>query len=312
MKQNIINQLRDINTTDSANLIKLEQIIFNNNNIKKTFEQIKDFLMQYYSLDGFNLHINEKDEKEYFLTCEKNIYSALSLKKAYTINNNIEIVFEMFVKEQITQENSKTLLNSLSTLSLLLTNTIYTIYLKEKITALKHIDQTTGLYNRQYLVLQLEKMLPLAQREKHSIGFLCIGINRFKAVIEEFNYDIGQKVLNDLAELLLANLRNSDIVIRLDADEFLVVLPNVISNNNVNEIAKKLIKEFSDLEFIVDENNTVLKKTISIGTSLFPEDSMNIEDIFRHSDISLDEARNSGRSEVLAYSKELDSKIDLF
>jgi len=188
---------------------------------------------------------------------------------------------------------------------------VYTIYLNDTIKKLKLIDYTTGLYNRKYLVQHLEKMLPLAHREKHVIGFLSIGIDRFKAVIEEFSYDVGEDVLIKLAHMLVKEVRTSDIVIHLEADEFLIVLPNVENANNAEFIAKKLVNKFSKLEFLPGQE-AVLKKTICAGVTLYPNDSATIEDILKNSNISLLEARNAGRSKVFKYSKDLSSSVELF
>lgn len=229
----------------------------------------------------------------------------------YTLNNDVDISFNFFYNNEISTKNIEITTEILKNLTLLLSNMVYTIYLNDTIKKLKLIDYTTGLYNRKYLVQHLEKMLPLAEREKHVIGFLSIGIDRFKAIIEEFSYDVGEDVLIKLAHMLVKEVRNSDIVIHLEADEFLIVLPNVENANNAELIAKKLVDKFSKLEFLPNQD-AILKKTICAGVTLYPNDSATIEDILKNSDISLLEARNAGRSQVFKYSKDSSTSIELF
>ena len=109
----------------------------------------------------------------------------------------------------------------------------------------------------------------------------------------------------------MKEVRTSDIVIHLEADEFLIVLPNVDNINNAGLIAQKLVDKFSKLEFLIDKD-AILKKTICAGVTLYPNDSATIEDILKNSDLSLLEARNTGRSKVFLYSKESSSSLELF
>lgn len=153
----------------------------------------------------------------------------------------------------------------------------------------------------------------LYQKEKIKNRFLKIGVDKFKAVIDEFDYNVGDKVLIALADLLKQTVRKSDIVVRIDADEFLVVLQNVGSENNCIMIAKKLIENFSKKEVLVNEQTKqTLLKTICIGISLFPDNAETIEGLLNTSDNALYEAKNKGRSEFFVYKDSQMHTIDLF
>lgn len=94
-------------------------------------------------------------------------------------------------------------------------------------------------------------------------------------------------------------MRESDIVIKISNDEFLVILLNVISDTNAVMIAEKLISNFSKESVIVNESNKqTLMKTICGGISIFPDNATTIEEIIKKSDIALYEARNRGRGKV--------------
>ncbi len=101
---------------------------------------------------------------------------------------------------------------------------ISSVSYQELVKELTFKDPLTNVYNRKFLVEHLNKLLPLAKRENRNISFLMVGIDHFKAVIDEFDYDIGDKVLVNLATILQNNVRESDLVVRLEADEFLVAL----------------------------------------------------------------------------------------
>jgi len=175
------------------------------------------------------------------------------------------------------------------------------------------IDSVTNVHNRKFLIRHINKIISLSKNDEKDIAFLMIGIDRFKAVIEEFDYDIGDKVLIELAKVIHSNIKDFDIVARLTGDEFVVALVNPGPVSNIEKTVKKIIEDFAKIEILVNqETNQVLKKTICIGISLFPHDGDDITEVSKNADMFLSEARNKGRSQYAFYTKEEESSIDLF
>ncbi len=175
------------------------------------------------------------------------------------------------------------------------------------------IDSVTNVHNRKYLIKHINKIISLSQNDEKDIAFLMIGIDRFKAVIEEFDYDIGDKVLIELAKVIHSHIKDFDIVARLTGDEFLVALVNPNSISLVENTAKKIIEDFAKVEVTVNqETGQTLRKTVCIGISLFPYDGTDITQVLKNADIFLNEAKNKGRSQYAFYKKEEESSIDLF
>jgi len=175
------------------------------------------------------------------------------------------------------------------------------------------VDSVTNVYNRKYFIQRIKKITSLSHNKDESIAFLMIGIDHFKAVIDEFNYDIGDKVLIELAKVIYKNISKKDIVARLIGDEFLVALINLDDSVSYDNIAQKIIDDFSEVEVIVDEETQqVLKKTVCIGISSYPQDSNNISEVLKYSDAVLYEAKNKGRGQMAIYVEEDNSSIDLF
>lgn len=314
MYQKIFNEIKELNDENLNNLEKVNLEIEACSNLNETYSILKDFFYTKYRVSELEIYIHDNMRENYVISLKSKDRnnSVTMIKNSFNINQSSKIEFYFYFNNK-KLENENELSKTLETLTYFLSKEIYTIYLSENITQLKLIDNVTGLYNRKYLSQHLEKMLPLAQRENKMFAFLHIGIDHFKAVIEEFTYEIGDELLNSLSKLLIKNVRNSDIVIKLESDEFLLVLPNINNENNALMIANKLIEEFAEFAHIINKTkNIILKKSICVGVSLFPADSKNIEEIFRHSDIALSEARNLGRSQALKFSKEISSSVDLF
>jgi diguanylate cyclase (GGDEF)-like protein len=175
------------------------------------------------------------------------------------------------------------------------------------------IDSVTNVHNRKYLIKHIHKIIALSNNKEESITFLMIGIDRFKAVVEEFDYDIGDKVLIELAKVIHSQIKDFDIVARLTGDEFLVALVNLPNYDFAQIVAQKIIDQFADIRIVVNEQTgQVLQKTICVGISTYPQDSTDINQVLKNADNFLYEAKNKGRSKIAVYRKEDESTIDLF
>ncbi len=179
------------------------------------------------------------------------------------------------------------------------------------------IDSVTNVYNRKYLIEHINKMITLSgskdSMQHQDIAFLMVGVDRFKAVVDEFDYDIGDKVLVELAKVIHAEIKDFDIVARLTGDEFLIALTNQQSVDSAQEIAHKIIDKFAQIEVIVNESTyQILKKTICIGISYYPDDSTDINQVLKNADNFLNEAKNKGRGKIAIFKEEEESSIDLF
>ncbi|MEA3554513.1 MAG: GGDEF domain-containing protein [Campylobacterota bacterium] len=175
------------------------------------------------------------------------------------------------------------------------------------------IDSVTHVYSRKYLTEHIRKLTALSNKKEENITFLMIGIDHFKAVIDEFDYDIGDKVLVELAKVIHSNIDDFDIVARLTGDEFLVALVNKSNQSKILNISQKIIDEFAQVEVVVnEETQQKLKKTICVGISSYPDDNNDINQVLKNADSFLYEAKNIGRGKIAVYTKEGISSIDLF
>ena len=172
-------------------------------------------------------------------------------------------------------------------------------------------DGLTGLYNRKFLEEHTKKLIPQALRDKFNIGVLLLDMDHFKAVNDEYGHDIGDKVLKELARILNETIRESDIIIRYGGEEFIVLLVNIKTEEQAISVANKIRIKVSENEIDVYAGSK-LRKTVSIGLSMFPEDSSSLESVIKNADIALYEAKSKGRNQVVRFQSEQTSSIDLF
>jgi len=172
---------------------------------------------------------------------------------------------------------------------------------EERTKALKELsirDPLTNLYNRRYLSEASEKLFFLAKRNNTSLSVLMIDIDKFKNVNDTYGHDIGDKVIKLLAENLIRDLRNSDIVSRLGGEEFAIIFPN-INIEQAKYKAETIRKEVESLKLDLADSKK-LSFTISIGVSSFePKKDDDFETILKRSDEALYEAKKSGRNKVI-------------
>lgn len=142
-------------------------------------------------------------------------------------------------------------------------------------------DHLTGLYNRRYFQEFIDKEAKRAKRYGHPIAFCMLDINNFKEVNDRYSHMIGDEVLKEISQLLLENIRESDILVRYGGDEFLLVMPETKRGMTVvvDRINHKL-REWNKETELIEET-----LQIAIGQSHWvPEDDISIKETLKEAD----------------------------
>ena len=296
-----------------------ETIINENEKLKstdldKSCLNIFDYLKLHHNIDFLQIDIQKNDNIEnLFLHKDENYENYLVNTLEFLQNCDTTIIFHFLSKNQDSFKSVENHLSSIQMSLLIFSQSLFNKYMEKTINEISLVDHVTGSYNRCYLDNYASKLLSLSNREQKKVAFIKVGIDQFRAVIDEFDYVIGDKVLKALAKTLKDSVRESDLVIKISDDEFLVILLNIINEDNAILISQKLIDNFSKKEVIINEQTKqTLMKTICSGVSIYPDNATTIDEIIKKSDIALYEARNRGRSQVFMFSEEDTNKIDFF
>ncbi len=164
-------------------------------------------------------------------------------------------------------------------------------------------DSLTGLYNRKYLESTIPKITSQAERSGISFGILLLDIDYFKMINDTYGHDIGDNAIRVVSQTLLENIRESDIAIRFGGEEFLILLYNC-DEKFIKNIAEKIRVNFSKKD-IQTGGTTVLNKTMSIGASMYPNDSKDLEECIKFADLALYKAKRTGRNKVIRYALDI-------
>jgi len=288
-------------------------------NINQMADDIYTWLNKEFSIDNvvfalFDINTNSREEilikgEDFYLDDE---YSCFFIINTHTnLNATVSFNATSNVHYQVIQSKYNTIEAAFFQISPIIQNGI----IKKNFIESSSLDSVTKVYNRSYLIKNLTKHLSLSRNKETEIYFLMIGVDRFKAVIDEFDYDAGDKVLIELAKVIHSNINEFDMVARLNADEFLVTIVSNSSEFEAIETAEKIIKDFASKKILVnEEKQQTLLKTTCIGFEKFDVNKEgNITDSIKNADIALYEAKNKGRSQLFKFSDLTEEDtIDLF
>ena len=170
--------------------------------------------------------------------------------------------------------------------------------LEEKIRHMANHDVLTGLPNRRLFMELLRFGLAEARRNNKKAGLLFLDLDRFKDINDTLGHEAGDQLLQTAAGRFKAAIRDSDSVARIGGDEFSILLGGLEQRDDIAGIARKILDSFRE-KCIVDGHELLI--TISIGISVYPDDSEDIDALFRHADSALYNAKEGGRNTFAFY-----------
>lgn len=159
-------------------------------------------------------------------------------------------------------------------------------------------DPLTGAGNRLAMDNALKRELHLTDRHNSPLSILMIDIDNFKKINDTYGHQTGDKILQNVAESIVAVSRQTDMVFRYGGEEFLVILNK--TNQAGTEIIAERIRTFIENSFINIQHNTdkPIKVTVSIGTALHLP-SENDEKLIKRADDALFKAKKNGKNQVI-------------
>ncbi len=165
--------------------------------------------------------------------------------------------------------------------------------LQDELRDLSERDPLTSLYNRRKLYQVLAMELKRARRSGSPLSLLLMDLDHFKTINDTFGHDIGDVVLRNVAEVVSATLRSTDIFARYGGEEFVVVCPDTDLDGAV-VVAEKLRGAIEGYRF----PGVGGKVTISVGISLM--EAGDAEDaLIGRADRALYVAKKTGRNRVV-------------
>lgn len=176
---------------------------------------------------------------------------------------------------------------------------IATLNLRTKLENQSIRDSLTGLFNRHFLQISLERELARAARRKQTLAVFMMDLDHFKKFNDTYGHAAGDTVLRALSEIFRSSIRTEDIACRYGGEEFTIMLPDVTQSVALQR-AESIRRAVASLKVPLDKE-VFAEFTISIGVALYPEDGEGADLLLRRADLALYRAKRSGRNQVAQY-----------
>ncbi len=163
---------------------------------------------------------------------------------------------------------------------------------EKQMTFMAHHDALTGLPNRRSFMIGLRQSMALAARQSSKLALLFIDLDGFKKVNDLHGHKVGDQLLQQVAERLVAAMRESDMLGRFGGDEFVVLSMDCPDRDSAAVIATKLVAALRE-PFVID--NIQVTVGASVGIAIFPDQAAEIEPLIALADAAMYLAKRDAR-----------------
>jgi diguanylate cyclase (GGDEF)-like protein/PAS domain S-box-containing protein len=167
-------------------------------------------------------------------------------------------------------------------------------------------DFLTDLPNRVLLNDRITQAISHAARYSKELAVMFIDLDDFKRINDSLGHTSGDKLLQSVANRLVACVRRSDTVSRLGGDEFVVLLSQVEHAEDATFISKKILSSLAE-PFSVDHK--YLDISASIGVSTYPDDGQDAESLLHKADTAMYAAKKLGRNNCQFFKPEMQARV---
>ena len=166
---------------------------------------------------------------------------------------------------------------------------------EEKLKLFAHYDPLTGLPNRTLKALRLNSAMHQSRRTKRSLAIAIIDLDGFKEINDKHGHDVGDELLVGIADRLKGALREGDTLARLGGDEFVAILTELERHEDAENVLNRLLLAASE-EFVTSDG--AVQVSASIGVTIFPQDASDADQLIRHADMAMYQAKLAGKNRI--------------
>ncbi len=171
----------------------------------------------------------------------------------------------------------------------------------EKLLRIAFYDELTGLNNRAYFNSRLREVCSSCECEQ--MALLLIDLDNFKTINDSLGHNYGDEVLKKIAGIITELVGQGHEIIRFGGDEFIILMKDYDDKDAVTAFANRLLMTFRNQ---YDIEGVGFHNTLSIGISLYPEDSDDMDVLLKRADLALNDAKAKGRNQFIYYDSNLE------
>ena len=212
--------------------------------------------------------------------------------------NTLGVLFEQCVAdEDVLAVNSR--MDGLRQLLQLTGMAVASLNLRTKLENQSIRDSMTGLFNKHFMQISLERELSRAARRKQILAVFMLDVDHFKRFNDANGHAAGDTALQAISEIFKNSIRTEDIACRYGGEEFTIILPDVTPTVAYDR-AESIRRAVAGLHVPLD-GDRFGEFTISIGVALYPNDGEAADLLLRRADQALYRAKRAGRDQVAIF-----------
>jgi diguanylate cyclase (GGDEF)-like protein/PAS domain S-box-containing protein len=170
------------------------------------------------------------------------------------------------------------------------------------VTHLASHDQLTGLAGRALLQDKTVHAVELARRYGTKVAVFVIDLDHFKRINDSLGHTAGDQLLIEAARRLSRSVRSTDVVARVGGDEFVVVMPDITTVEDVEQCAANLVARLAP-EISIEEHQVQL--TASVGVCIYPDFAADAKHLLKRADSAMYAAKENGRNQHQIFSESM-------
>lgn len=180
---------------------------------------------------------------------------------------------------------------------------------RQSLDYMAHFDHLTGLPNRTLLKDRMDQAIYHAHRNRRMIGVLFLDLDNFKVVNDTIGHTCGDELLKNVSQRISACLREGDTAVRLGGDEFIVLLPDLADTQDAAKVAGKILEQLKS-PFAIDRHEVYAGA--SIGISIYPHNTQNMEGLLSTADGAMYYAKKLGKNNYQFFTPEMNNSAQKY
>jgi diguanylate cyclase (GGDEF)-like protein len=209
-----------------------------------------------------------------------------------------QILGVMAVSSQSAQQFAQSATRLLTTITNQIGMAIDNARLYERALQLAFTDTLTGLYNRRYLLEELDREFARASRNESSLSLVILDLDDLKAINDRFGHNEGDVVLSRLGRILKRNTRVSDVAARWGGDEFVLLAPDTDSQR-ASIVAERIRCQVERCRLMIAKQEISI--TVSVGIASYPAHASRLTELIKRADQAMYNAKGLGKNQVCVF-----------
>lgn len=167
-------------------------------------------------------------------------------------------------------------------------------------------DMLTGLPNRNTFFKHLSHEISKAERNGKLVGVIFIDVDSFKAVNDSVGHESGDFILAQIGRALHDLIRSYDLLARFGGDEFLVMIPQVDTVDDIKSVAERIMNSFQKSYTIKNQEFHI---SVSAGISVYPNDGTDPETLIKNADLAMYRSKEHGKNQYTFFNEDIKADI---